>query len=133
MITIRSARWPEDLALLAGLDTSFTTDQIYRVVRAELSFTLVVERVDPPLRKEYGSIASGDDRLQELECAIVAEQSGELAGFAAAEVEPWNRRMAIRHLYVATSHRGSGVGRALLNQFETVGQSAGARCLWLDT
>lgn len=133
MLTLRRVRWPDDLALLAELDTSFTTDRIYRVVRDELSFRLVAESVDPPLQKEYGPIAGRDERLQELEIAVVAEQAGELAGFAAAEYEAWNRRMAIRHLYVAVSYRGIGVGRALLNELDAVGRAAGARCLWLET
>src|SRR6266542_2562905 len=104
MLLLRPARWPDDLTLLAGLDASFTTELIYRVMGDEYGFQLVEERVDPPLHKEYGSITHNDDCLQEMEYAAVAEHEGELVGFAAAEYEAWNRRMAVRHLYVA-SHR----------------------------
>jgi ribosomal protein S18 acetylase RimI-like enzyme len=56
-----------------------------------------------------------------------------LAGVVAAEYEAWNRRMAIRHLYVAGSCRGRGIGRALLDRIATLARSTGARWLWLDT
>lgn len=132
-ITIRSARWPDDLRCLAEFDTSFTTDRVYRIVRGEASFTLVEDRIDPPLHKYYGSITHSDDRLQVMEPAIIAEQGGGVAGFAAAEYEAWNRRMIVRHLYVAARCRRGGVGRALLHELEVRARSAGARCLWLET
>jgi GNAT superfamily N-acetyltransferase len=131
-MTLRAARWPDDLPLLAGIDTSFTTDRIYRVVRDELSFTLIEEPVGPPLLKEFGSVTD-DTRLPEMGYVAVAEQDGVLAGVVAAEYEAWKRRMAIRHLYVATGYRGRGIGRALLDRIESLARSAGARCLWLDT
>ena len=133
MLVIRPARWPDDLALLAGVEFSFTTDRIYRVIRDELSFGLVEEAVDPPLHKDYGSVTDNDDRLPEMDCVLVAERDGELAGFATAEYERWSRRVAVRHLFVAGRYRRSGVGRALLDELDTFARSAGARCLWLDT
>jgi GNAT superfamily N-acetyltransferase len=133
MLTIRPARWPDDIALVDGLDTSFTTDQIYRVIRDEFSFKLVEEGVDPPLRKEHGAITSHEDGITTMEYAAVAEHDGVVAGFAAATYEAWNRRVAVRHLYVATGRRKSGVGMALINDLEAFARSAGARCLWLDT
>jgi GNAT superfamily N-acetyltransferase len=132
VLILRPARWPDDLALLAGLDASFTTELIYRVIRDEYGFQLVEERVDPPLHKGYGSILD-DDCFEEMAYAAVAEHEGELVGFAAAEYEAWNRRMAVRHLYVASHRRRSGIGTAFLNEMDTAARSAGARCLWLDT
>ena len=133
MLIIRPARWSDDLALLAGVEFSFTTDRIYRVIRDEFSFRLVEERVDPPLYKDYGSVTDSDYRLPEMDCVLVAEQEGELAGFATAEYEEWSRRLAVRHLYVAVRHRRSGIGRALLDHLDSFARSVGARCLWLDT
>jgi ribosomal protein S18 acetylase RimI-like enzyme len=133
VLTLRAARWPDDLALLADLDTSFTTDQVYHVIRDELSFRLVAERFDPPLHKEFGSILSADDRLPVMDCAVVAQLNENPVGFGAAEYEAWNRRMSVRHLYVAVSHRRHGIGSALLNQIDAAARAAGARCLWLDT
>ncbi len=132
MFVIRSARWPDDISLPARLDTSFATDRIYRVIRDEFGFRLAGEKVDPPLHKDHSS-AADDDTLREMDCAIVAERDGELVGFAAAEHETWNRRLIVRHLYVAARHRGGGIGRALLDHLDIFARSAGARCLWLET
>jgi ribosomal protein S18 acetylase RimI-like enzyme len=132
MLVIRPARWSAAAALLAGLDTSFATDRIYRVIRDELEFRLAEEKIDSSLRKDHSSVAD-DDTLREMDYALVAERDGELVGFAAAEFEAWNRRLIVRHLYVAARCRGSGIGRALLDHLDTFARSAGARCLWLDT
>jgi GNAT superfamily N-acetyltransferase len=133
VLTIRPARWPDDLALVDGLDTSYTTDRIYRVIRDESRFTLVEEQVDPPLRKEHGPVTGHEDGLTTMEYAAVAELDGVVAGFAAATVEAWNRRVLVRHLYVADGYRRSGVGTALVHDLDAFARSAGARCLWLDT
>jgi GNAT superfamily N-acetyltransferase len=130
---IRSAQWPNDLAALAVLDTAFTTDRIYRVIHDGLCFTLAEEPVEPPLYKEYGSGLECDERLQELDYAAVAEESGALVGFAAAAYERWNRRVTVQHLYVAAGRRGRGIGRALLDGIDAYARSAGARCLWVET
>lgn len=132
MLTLRPARWPEDLAALAQLDASFTTERIYRVIRTDQSFELREEAVVPPLRKEYGPVTE-DERLADMPCAVVAELHGRLAGFAAAEYEVWNRRAVVRHLYVAPGCRRQGLGAALLRELERYARSAGARCLWLET
>jgi ribosomal protein S18 acetylase RimI-like enzyme len=133
MLIIRPAQWRDDIALLDGLDTSFTTDRIYRVLRDEFSFMLVEEAVDPPLHKDYGSITSQESELRAMEYAAVAEEEGVLAGFAAARYEPWNRRLVVWHLYAAAGRRRRGVGRALINDLDAFARAVGARCLWLET
>jgi len=132
MLTLRPARWPDDLALLAGLDTSFVTERIYRVTRSELGFALADDRVEPPLRKDYGPIIA-DPRLRELSFSVLAERDGRLAGFAGLDYAAWNRRAVVRHLYVAPEYRRRGVGGALVAQLDASARSAGARCLWLET
>lgn len=130
--TLRPACWPEDLPRLARLDTSFSTDRIYRLHRTELRFELREETIDPPFRKDYGCLAD-DACLLELEYAVVAEHAGEPVGFAAGEYAAWNRRFTLWHLYVARPWRGRGLGRALLAAVEARAREAGARCLWLET
>jgi ribosomal protein S18 acetylase RimI-like enzyme len=132
MLTLRPVRWAEDAALLADLDTSFTTERVYRVLRNELGFTLVRARVDPPLRKDYGAITHAS-RVRQMDCAIVAEHQGRPAGFAAADYVSWNRRVVVWHLYVAPERRRTGVGAALLDGLDAFARSAGARCLWVET
>jgi ribosomal protein S18 acetylase RimI-like enzyme len=132
MFTIRQARWPDDLPLLAGLDHSFTTDRIYRVSRQEWGFTITEEQVDPPLHKVYTSIAHVEPRLQEADFTVVAEQEKRLVGVAAVKYESWNRRVEVWHVYVEKAARRSGIGTALLNETEAFARSAGARCLWVE-
>jgi ribosomal protein S18 acetylase RimI-like enzyme len=133
MVILRPARWPDDLAGLDRLDTSFTTDRVYRVQRDELAFRLIEEWVDPPLRKDYGPISAVDSQLPEAECALMAEENGAPAGFAAAEYVSWNRRVIVQHLYVDSGWRRRGVGTALMNALDEFARSAGARCLWVET
>lgn len=131
MWTIRPARWPQDLAPLARLDTGFVTDRIYRVDAMELGFVLREERVDPPLRKIYDPPAEED--LQRLPFTLVAEDDGALVGLAAAGHVEWNGRVHLWHLYVAPDRRGLGIGRALVDQALAYARRVGARALYVET
>lgn len=133
MLTLRILRWPEEVTGLEALDTSFTTDRIYRVMRDGLSFILVEEEVSLPLRKEYGSISGLAEEGRSMEHAVVAEVAGVVVGVAATNYESWNRRLVVEHLYVAPAQRGSGVGRALIDYLDEIARTTGARCLWLET
>jgi ribosomal protein S18 acetylase RimI-like enzyme len=131
MLTIRAVQLPADEQALLELDTSFTTDRIYRVEATDLTFTLHEERVQP-FRKSF-SLADelGSDRL--WDAGFVAEDGATIVGFAAARVENWNRRLAIWHVYVAPAYRGAGLGRRLLDTLEAYARANQARCLWLET
>jgi ribosomal protein S18 acetylase RimI-like enzyme len=125
---VRSASWPEDAAGIAAIDTSFTTDRVYRVVRERLGFALAELTIDPPVTKTYP--------LPETDPgggAFVAELDGEIAGFAQIEPPAWNGRAVVSHLYVSASHRGHGIGAVLLNELADHERTAGARCLWAET
>jgi ribosomal protein S18 acetylase RimI-like enzyme len=121
------------LALLAGLDHSFTTDRVYRVRREGLSFTVEEERVDPPLQKVYGPDAHLEPPIQEADFTVVAEQDGRLVGVAAVKMAAWNRRIEVWHVYVAKAARRQGIGTALMNELVRFAECAGARCLWVET
>lgn len=132
MAIIRPICLPDDQEGLLRLDTSFTTDQIYRVDATPDSFVLCAEAVSPPIRKVFDlSEELGEDRLWDY--GIVAEQVGEILGFAALRSEAWNRRAAIWHLYVALPMRGAGIGKRLIADLEAYARTAGMRCLWLET
>jgi ribosomal protein S18 acetylase RimI-like enzyme len=125
---VRPARWPEDEGQIERIDTSFSTDRIYRVLRDACGFHLQEELVSPPISKTYGS-----PRLRGGGGAFVAEIAEEIVGFARAEAEAWNRRARITHLYVSGPHRGRGVGTALLRAVTGQARLLDARCLWLET
>jgi ribosomal protein S18 acetylase RimI-like enzyme len=133
MLTIRPARWPDDAPALAALDTSFVTAQLFRLVREEFSARLVEEDLSPPLRKVYPFDPADPAERSAWDWTAVAEDGGGLAGFAAAQYTAWNRRVILWHLYVAPSFRRWGVGTALLTALKQFAQSAGARCVWLET
>lgn len=132
MLKIRCFAPGEDLAPLAALDTSFTTDRIYRVRRTTLSFAIEEERVDPPFCKTYTLDDLGAE-LKDMDQLLVAELESELVGLAGVKYEAWNRRMGVGHLYVAPQHRGKGVGRALIEGAVDYANKTEARCLWLET
>ena len=130
---VRPARWPDDEAPLAAIDTSFTTDRVYRVVQDGLAFGLVEARVDPPLRKSYGSLGDEFGRLRRVSQVVVAEAGGALLGMAAADLSTWNRRVQVEAFFVAPPARGLGIGRALMESVTAYARRVNARCVWLET
>ena len=130
---LRPARWPDDEAQLAALDTSFETDRVYRVRRDPLAFALVEEPVTPTLRKSYPVLRPDAGRLRGLGHVRVAEAGGVLVGLVAAARSTWNQRVEVEDLYVAPAARGRGVGRALMRSVVTYARGVAARCVWLET
>lgn len=130
MWEIRPARWPQDRERLTALDTEFSTDRIYRVEATDLGFMLREERVDPPLRKSYGSLA--DEDLGRFPFTVATEDEA-VVGFAAAGDLEWNGRVHLWHLYVAPERRGLGIGRALVERALAYARRVGARALYVET
>lgn len=131
-IEIRPIQLPADHDALLQLDTSFTTERIYRVAATATAVTLVEEALQAPLRKSFAlDDELGADRLWEH--GVVAEEQATIVGFAALRMERWNRRAAIWHLYIAPDQRGNGLGRRLIDALESHARTIGARCLWLET
>jgi len=135
MLTIRPAQWPQDIAPLSQLHTEMVTATIYRPIIApeNLAFRLVEEPIDPPLRKRYAVQPDSLEERRDWDCAVIAEEAGAMAGFAAAQYVAWNRRVVLWHLYVAPSFRRQGVGARLLDAIDTFAHSVEARCIWLET
>lgn len=132
MIAIRPLRWPADRDAILALDTSFTTDRVYRLEQQEHSFALAVEPVTPPRRKHY-DLGADSDTLPHCEHVLVAEIDASLIGLAALKIEAWNRRAVIWHFYVDASYRGQGIGRHLMERVQAAAQLHEVRCLWLET
>lgn len=128
MMHIRPLQLPDDEPALLALDTSFTTDRIYRVEARQLGFELVEEQLDAPLTKSFPL-----DEPFIWDRALVAEEAGQIVGFMALDFASWNRRAVIEHLYVAPGQRRRGLGGQLLAEAERAARAAGMRCLWLET
>jgi GNAT superfamily N-acetyltransferase len=128
-VNVRVAEWARDAEGVRAIDTSFTTDRVYRFARERggLGFALALLTREP-LTKSYELPADDPG-----EGAFVAEDEGAIVGFACVEPPAWSGRAAVSHLYVAPSHRGHGVGRGLLDALDAHAHAAGARCLFVET
>jgi ribosomal protein S18 acetylase RimI-like enzyme len=128
-VSVRPANWAADADGIRAIDTSFTTDRVYRFGREKGGFGFALPLLTrAPLTKSYPLPESdpGDG-------AYVAELDGGIAGFAQVEPPAWNGRATVLHLYVSTPHRGRGLGAALLSALAEHARALGARCLWLET
>lgn len=133
MLTIRPAEWPKDIPILAKLDTSFTTDRIYRVTQDGFRFCLEEEALARPQRKRYPFDPSDTEERDKWQFTALTEIDGKLAGFTAAEHLEWNNRAHLRHLYVSRRFRGRGVGSRLVDAVCEFARSVQARSVWLET
>ena len=132
MLILRSLRWPDDRDALYALDTSFTTERVYRVVATATAFSLQETTVSPPLHKVYDLTNEVDD-FTTFDHVVIAEVDTQVVGVAALSNDAVDRRAMVRHLYVDCAYRGQGVGRALMDAMLTRAQHDHARCLWLET
>jgi ribosomal protein S18 acetylase RimI-like enzyme len=132
MTTLRPFRWPEDQEHVLGLDTSFTTERVYRLERTDRSFALTEVQVAPPLRKSY-SLGEQMEALKTLSWVQVAIHDGALVGLVALSLEEWNRRALLQHLYVTVQARKQGIGRFMLEAAFTEARRQKAWCLWVET
>jgi ribosomal protein S18 acetylase RimI-like enzyme len=129
-VNVRPALWSQDAAGIRAIDTSFSTDRVYRFARERtgLGFALALLTRTTPVVKSY-PLPDEDPGAG----AFVAELDGAVAGFAQVEPPAWNGRAVIAHLYVSTPYRGRGAGTALLDAVGDHARAAGARCLWIET
>ena len=132
MIRIREARLPDDAAAIEAIDTSFTTDVVFEVDASGDGFASRERRLAAPLTKRFplDDVRSKDRPWSH---GFMAEDGGACAGFAAAGLQPWNRRLVLWHLYVQPSARGRGIARALVERVVGLGHELGARHVWLET
>ncbi|WP_437022345.1 N-acetyltransferase family protein [Streptomyces sp. enrichment culture] len=132
---LRDAR-PEDARAIEELDGSFTTRTVFHVTVAEDGFTLRETPVDPPVHKAFPAEdagvgpAAGEDPDRRTFVAVGPD--GRPVGFAAVSYVPWNRRLAIEDIEVASAHRGRGVGRALVDRAVAFARERGAGHIWLE-
>lgn len=132
MIVLRDLSWPEDRAPLLALDTSFTSDRLYRLQRTNRSFTLEEVVVSQLVYKRY-PLASEVESLASLDWVQVASDGGEVVGVIGMEVQLWNRRANLHHLYVERAARQRGIGRILVEAALGEAHKRGARSLWAET
>lgn len=132
MIALRSLHWPDDRPALLALNTSFTTDRIFRLEKTGNGVTLDEVAVEPPIYKSYSladaaGVVAGHDWVQ------IAEHGQGIAGVASMTIDAWNRRAVLQHLYVTREARRAGVGNALVTAAIDTARDRNARCIWVET
>ncbi len=125
---VRAASWDDEAEAIARIDTSYSSDRIYRVTTEDDGFALQDERVDPPVTRGHGV-----SELADGEALFVSEMEGSVVAAGGAELSSWNRRATVTGLYVSTPFRGRGVGAALVDALAEWARAANAHCLWLET
>ncbi len=131
-ITIRELSRSTDRRGVEAIDTTFETASVFDVVTTPRRIELVERRLEAPLAKAY-SIGEVFARWASWEAGWVADDDGEIRGFAAVEHEPWHERLVLWFLYIAPAWRRRGIGRALLERAEAHGKEVGATHVWLET
>lgn len=111
---------------VAAIDTSFTSNRKY--LQTGLSGLRLAEVETPvhkrfPLDLEDGSWGEG----------FVAIHNGRVSGVVAIDVEAWNRRLIIRHLYVDRPSRVRGIARELMQRALGAGKRKGAVVAWVES
>jgi ribosomal protein S18 acetylase RimI-like enzyme len=129
---LRALCWPEDRKSLLALDTSFSTDRIYRLEERHRSFTLEEVPVAPALHKSY-SIDTELETLNTLDWVQVASDDETVVGLVAMKLQHWNKRADLCHLYIAPAARRQGVGRAMIEAAVLEAKRRDMRCLWVET
>jgi GNAT superfamily N-acetyltransferase len=124
--------WPDDRPAIIALDTSFTTDRVYRVVATASGFNLRSETVTPPLQRAF-DLTPEVDEFPTLDYVLIAEVDGQAAGVAALSHDTVDRRAIVRHLYVDRGQRKQGIGGALMEAMVARARDWQVRCLWLET
>ena len=132
LISLRPLRWPDDRASLLALDTSFTTDRLFRLEPTDRGFRLDDVTAEPPIRKSY-SLDNVVDVIPSHDWVTIAENDGEIVGVASVTLETWNRRAVLQHLYVTRNARKIGVGHELVKAALEAARNLNARCLWVET
>jgi uncharacterized protein YrrD len=80
MLTLRNLLWPDDREALCTLNTSFTTEHIYKVVTADASFILQESTVSPALHKDY-HLADDVEDISTLDYVVIAEYNAQVVGW----------------------------------------------------
>jgi ribosomal protein S18 acetylase RimI-like enzyme len=125
---IRRAVLPDDLPAILAIDAGFTARQAYHVVAIGEDFRLSLRELAEPKFKSFEM-----DDLADWPDSWVAVAGGKIVGLVALSYEQWNRRLALRHIYVDAAWRRHGVGGALLATAEARAKVLGADHIWAET
>jgi diamine N-acetyltransferase len=128
-VTIRTAR-PEDAAVLALFGAA--------TFRAAYAGEVPAAALDAFIDGTFGVAAQAAELADHNGHCLIAEHEGEVVGYLLLQRRPappavtGTRPLALDRLYVATSLRGRGIGRALLDVAGRGAVAGGHDALWLS-
>ncbi len=134
----------EEARRIGKIESSFTTDRVWRLERdereREIIWRLVQEGLPAPYRKRYDS-GSVDDWLEAYAEPkdwakfrfIAARQRDQVAGILTWEKIAWNDTLALVDIRVRAEVRGQGAGTALVQALKAEARRQGVRGISLET
>ena len=128
---VRELDRKSDRPAVESIDTAFDTDVIFDVVTGARGIELVERRLERPITKRY-SIGEVFAPWASWDVGWVAEDDG-VRGFSTVQLEAWHQRLVLWFLYIDSTCRRRGIGRALLERVEAYGREVGATHVWLET
>lgn len=112
---------------LKQTDTSFESDRRFDVGSEHEGLRLFLKSLESPLRKSY--IIEPDEDWTRAYVAVIDEV---VRAFLAMEIQSWNRRVVIRHLYVDKKFRRQGIGKSLIKKALDYGRANSAVTAWVE-
>lgn len=107
---------------------------VKRTTGADPHFVALTKALDAELRAEYGAVQDDYAKYNviDTDTAVVAYADG--APVACGCFKPFDAEsVELKRMFVALSHRGTGVGRAVLVALEEWAQALGYRAVVLET
>lgn len=123
---------PSDHEAVRRIDAGFRVESVAVISAQGRSFTWRAEPVVRPRQKVHDVAIYLRTDSNRWHAAYVAQHESGIAGFAAVELQSWNQRLVLSHMYVDRSARQLGVGRALLREVINT-STADVRHVWLET
>jgi ribosomal protein S18 acetylase RimI-like enzyme len=126
---VRPLRLPQDADAVEALDANVETDAILAALPSENGFDLLIMG-DRALKRYPTDQIFLEDEV--WDAGWVAIENDAICGFVATQYQSWNRRLAVRHLYVDAASRKRGIGWRLMEAVQAEADQQGALNIWAE-
>ncbi len=126
-----------DLSVCLKMDTTFETEYVWqmeaRQTSGDIALGFHLSRLPRPVKAQSGTTP---ERVafdaQNGGTLFVADDAGEILGFADVTVSEWNQAAQINQIAVALAHRRKGIGTRLMRAIITWARQKHLRAVLLD-